>query len=347
MTGTDPLTFATPLPWLNEIWSRLQASRAAGRVAHGLLIAGSRGVGKRHLAECLAHSFLCRKRGEHGFACLRCADCLLAIAGNHPDLIRVGPDSEAKSGEIAIGTIRDFTGRESLTPSRADWKVALIDPADRLNPAAANALLKTLEEPAGRTILCLIGERIGQLPATVRSRCQQIAVPIPAESVALDWLSRQTSQAGSALKELAHRDLALRLRLAHGAPLRVLAEFDADLLEQRRLRLDGFFAIAANRCDPLGEAAAWNALDASQILDWLAGWLCDLLRLTVADEPARLTNPDRRADFAQCARRIAPAAAHRLLLRVLAGRAQIDANVNRLLLLESLALEWSQINRAN
>ncbi len=262
-------------------------------------------------------------------------DCHLVAAGSHPDLIRVGPDPEAKSDEITIGAIRSFTGRESLTPSRADWKVALIDPADRLNPAAANALLKTLEEPAGRTILCLIGERIGQLPATIRSRCQRISVPIPAESDALAWLSGQTA-AG---------DLALRLRLAHGAPLRALAEFDDDLLAQRRERLAGFLAVAAGTRDPVSEAAAWNHLGARQLLDWLAGWLCDLLRLMVTEEPARLDNPDRRADFAHLAGRIDPAVGHCFLRHVLEGRAQAETNVNQLLLLESLAIEWSRISQ--
>lgn len=334
MTVSNPIVPDAPMPWLAEIWLRLQASRAADRLAHGLLISGPRGVGKRHLAERLARSLLCRERDAQGMACGRCADCHLVSAGSHPDLIRVGPDPEAKSGEITIGTIRDFAGRESLTPSRADWKVALIDPADRLNPAAANALLKTLEEPAGRTIICLIGERIGQLPATIRSRCQQIKVPIPAESDALAWLSAQTSQS----------DQALRLRLAHGAPLRALAEFDDDLLEQRRQRLAGFLAVAAGTRDPVSEAAVWNTLGARQILDWLAGWLCDLLRLMVADAPARLDNPDRRADFARLAGNIDPASGHRFLRQVLEGRAQAETNVNPLLLLESLAIEWSMLN---
>jgi DNA polymerase-3 subunit delta' len=324
------------LPWLDEIWSRLQASREADRLAHGLLITGPRGVGKRHLVERFARSLLCRERLENDNACGRCTDCHLVAAGSHPDLIRVGPDPEAKSDEIPIGAIRAFAERESLTPSRADWKVALIDPADRLNPAAANALLKTLEEPAGRTILCLIGERIGQLPATIRSRCQQIKAPIPSESDALAWLKEQTAKG----------DQSLRLRLAHGAPLRALSEFDDDLLEQRRQRLAGWLAVAAGTRDPVSEAATWNSLGAHQILDWLAGWLCDLLRLIVADTPARLDNPDRRTDFANLARRLDPAAGHRFLQRVLAGRAYTaDTNVNQLLLLESLAIEWSRLNQ--
>ncbi|MBV5311416.1 DNA polymerase III subunit delta' [Chromatium okenii] len=331
---TTPSLSVAALPWLTEIWAGLQTARAADRLAHGLLISGPQGVGKRLLAEQLAHSLLCPHCDHDGVPCGTCADCHLLAAGTHPDLTRLSPDPEAKSNTITIDTIRAFTEHESLTPSRAPRKIVLIDPADRLNTAAANALLKTLEEPAGRTILCLIGEHIGQLPATIRSRCQHLKVPIPAETVALAWLRSHTTQ----------RDQTLRLRLAHGAPLRALTEFNDELLEQRRLRLAGFLAIAAKTHDPVAEAAIWNTQGAAQMLDWLAGWLCDLLRLMVAQQPPRLNNPDHQGDFAALAGRISPAAGHRLLRRILEAEIQLNANINPLLILESLAIEWAQIN---
>ncbi len=328
---------ATHLPWTAQIWSRLQAARAAGRLSHALLLSGPAGVGKRQLAAALAHSLLCRAPDAEGNACGACADCRLLAAGNHPDLARVGPDPDSKSGEIAIGIIRAFTEHGSLTPSRSAWKVALIDPADRLNPAAANALLKTLEEPPGQSILCLIAEQIGLLPATVRSRCLHIKIAPPSESLALSWLQRQAPK----------DDWGLRLRLAHGAPLRALSDFDDAVLEQRRQRLEGFLAIAAGRQDPLDEALAWNALGARSILEWLASWMCDLVRLMVSEQPVRLDNPDQHAHLALLAGQIEPVAGHGFLQRVLEGRALVDANVNHQLLLESLAIEWSRISRGS
>jgi DNA polymerase III subunit delta' len=332
MMNVEPLP-----PWLSAIWARLQATRAADRLAHGLLITGARGVGKRQLAEHFAQSLLCTARQPDGSACGRCADCHLLAAGNHPDLLRIGPDPEAKTDTITIDTIRGFTGREALTPSRAAWKIALIDPADRLNTAAANALLKTLEEPAGRTILCLIGERTGQLPATIRSRCQQIKVPLPSETEALAWLQRHSSH---------QREQALRLRLAHGAPLLALTGFNDALLEQRRDRLSGFFAVAAGSRDPISEAAAWHTLGAAHMLDWLAGWLCDVLRLSVAAAPPHLDNPDRRSELATLATRLNPADAHRFLRKIFEARHYLEANINPQLLLESLAIDWARLNHA-
>lgn len=334
MAEPAPAAFpAAPLPWTWPLWSRLQGARRADRLAHGLLLSGPPGVGKRQLAESLAQSLLCREPAPDGRACGHCADCALLAVGNHPDLIRVLPDPESKSGEITIAMARAFTERESLTPSRAACKVALIDPADRLNTAAANALLKTLEEPAGRTLLCLIAERTGALPATVRSRCLHLKAPIPTESEALTWLAEQAPG----------EDLGLRLRLAQGAPLRALREFDGTWLDQRRRCLAAWRAVATGEQDPVAAAAELGTLGLKAVLEWLASWMCDLLRLMVDAEAVRLTNLDQAKDLSALAQRMPPAAGHRLLQRILEARSLVDSTLNQQLLLESLAIDWSRI----
>lgn len=333
MSEPSPLALDTPLPWLVEEWMRLERARRDGRLAHGLLFSGPRGIGKRHLVELLARSMLCSTPTADGVACGRCADCALIGAESHPDLLRVGPDPEAKSDEIPIAAIRALVERGSLTPSRAAWKVTLVDPADHLNAAAANALLKTLEEPPGAALIVLVTEQPGRLPATVRSRCRQIRIPPPAPADALTWLTGR----------MPAKDAALRLCLAHGGPLRALAELDEDMLGQRRKRLDGFLALARGERDPVVEAAAWNSLGARLCLDWLAGWMVDVVRLAASEDPIRLDNPDRRDDLCEVARRLEPAAVHRLLQRVLRARALVETRANPQLLLESLSIEWLRI----
>ncbi len=327
-----------PLPWLDPLWERLCAARAADRLPHALLIAGPRGVGKRRLAGQLARALLCTDPDARGRACGRCTDCRLAAAGSHPDLLQVAPDPESKSGEIAIEAIRALAERTSLTPSRAGRKLILIDPADRLNSAAANALLKTLEEPAGAALLCLIAEQPGRLPATIRSRCQWLKVPVPPAAVALAWLAPRMG--------LDAAEAAGRLQIAYGAPLRALGELDGVLLEQRRTLLNGLLGIARGERDPVGEAGAWNGLGARLSLDSLAGWLCDLLRLKVSAEPPRLDDPQARGAFEGLAGRIDGAQVHRLLRRVLEARGLADSTVNPLLTLESLLIEWSFVTQA-
>lgn len=363
-------------PWLRSPWSALQGARRANRFPHALLLTGPQGVGKRLLVEALARSLLCPRTDAQGFACGQCPDCLLLAAGTHPDLIRVGPDEETKSGEIRVDAIRALAGTEGLTAHRGGWKLILIDPAHRMNVSAANALLKTLEEPAPSTLMCLVSEQPSRLTATIRSRCQALRLPLPAEAEALAWLSPQVRGL----------DATTLLHLAHGAPLRALELADPERLAVRDKLFAGFVAVAQGQRDPLAEAAAWNESDPALLLDWLSGWLSDLLRLAGARGPApaemlaivraevpaklpaepaakvpgeaagvgqaqttatpRLINSDKRAALTTLAARVAPAAGHRLLRRIWRARGGDTSNLNRLLLYETWVLDWARLTSA-
>ncbi|QIK38068.1 DNA polymerase III subunit delta' [Caldichromatium japonicum] len=326
-----------PPPWTCELWSRLQAARSQGRLPPVLLFTGPHGVGKRRLAWALAESVLCRQPANQGLACGHCPDCHLLAAGHHPDLIQLEPDAEGRSGEITIDAVRLLIGRESLTPTRAAGQVILIDPADRLNQAAANALLKTLEEPTGMTHFILVSEHPDRLPVTIRSRCLRLTIPLPDERSALEWLGAQ--------KPLS--DWPLRLRLAQGGPLRALAEAeDADWPTQRDRCIVDFLSLAQGAADPLAVASYWQTVGVGRILEWLIGLTADLLRLGVCSAPPLLAHPDRSRDLVVLAAKLDRAAGHRFLRRLLETRALLDANLNQQLVLESLVIEWSQIGRS-
>jgi DNA polymerase III subunit delta' len=321
-------------PWLAVPWARLMQARAADRLPHALLIAGPRGLGKRRLAELLARTLLCTSPNARGLPCGQCPDCRLTAVGSHPDLLRVAPDPESKSGEITIDAIRTLGEQAVLTSLRGTRKLVLIDPADRMNTAAANALLKTLEEPAGDTLLCLIAEQPGRLPATIRSRCQRLEVAIPATAEALAWLTPRLGTGAAA-----------RLRLAAGAPLRALHELDQATLESRETLLLSLLGIATGERDPVAEAAAWNTVGVRLSLDCLCVFLCDLLRLVVTPRPPYLVDPDLGSRFGDVARRLDPAPAHRLLRRVLEARGLTETTVNPLLQIESLLIDWGRVCR--
>jgi DNA polymerase-3 subunit delta' len=298
-----------------------------------LLISGQVGIGKRHLAELLARALLCRAPDARGMACGRCADCVLVAAQSHPDLQRVGPDPESKSGDIPVSAIRSLVERGALTPSRADWKVTLIDPADHLNTAAANALLKTLEEPPGAAVLVLVAESPARLPATIRSRCQQIRIASPSHADALAWL----------VERVPAQSAALRLAVAHGAPLAALMGTDEAALGRRDACLADVLGVVRGERDPLVAASAWHQMGPSPVLDWWSSWLVDLVRLSVSPRPPRLENPDQHAALSGVARSVDASAVHRLLQRLLRARGLIETSVNAQLLLESLAIEWHRI----
>lgn len=337
MSALTALPLDIPLPWLAQEWARLQGALRDKRLAHALLVSGPKGVGKRHLIGLFTRSILCSSPSATGAPCGICEDCLLLHAGSHPDRLHVGPDPEAKSQEISVAAVRAMVERGSLTASRGSRKITLIDPADHLTTAAANALLKTLEEPPGDALLCLITERPSRLPATVRSRCQHMRLPVPERTQALSWLAGR----------IAAVDLEWRLSLAQGAPLRLLDGLDAQELKQYQQRREGFIAIALGRRDPVAEAALWHAGAPLPILEWLSIWLVDLLRWGCSDAPARVVDPQCGEAFKELARRIDARGAHRLLRRVWRFRALSEMPLNTQLMCESLAIEWWHLSHAS
>lgn len=323
------------LPWHQALWCRIARARSDGRLHHALLIAGMRGLGKMQLARNLAHSWLCHSPDAGGFPCGGCRGCRLFQAATHPDLHRVGPDPESKSGEIKIEAIRNLAREGSLCAHSGGYKVAIIAPAERMNGPAANSLLKTLEEPTASTQMVLVTARPGRLLPTVRSRCQQLHLPPPPESEALAWLRERTGV----------DDPLLALRLAGGAPLEAERLLDAGLLRQREQALDAFLALGEGRGDPVATAATWMKMDLPLLFEWLGGWVADILRLGSGPPAPRLNNPDRAEQLARRSAGMNPVRLHRFWRRVVEAGDLLQTNLNPQLMLESLLAQWSDIRR--
>ncbi len=152
----------------------------SGKVPPGLLFFGEEGIGKEKAADAFAAALLCRAAGPGG-ACGACPDCRLLAAGSHPNFIRVVPENR----NILIDDIRRLQEELALKAFSDRPRVALVVPADRMTIQAANALLKTLEEPPPATHLLLVSHRLSQLPPTIVSRCQKVPFsPLPTGEVA-------------------------------------------------------------------------------------------------------------------------------------------------------------------
>ena len=179
-------------PWLAPSWRVLADAIGSGRVHHALLFASPRGYGKRALADAFAAAVLCRQRNADGTACGICRACVLVAAGSHPDLVRVTfeiRDDGRPRTELTVDQLRALGQRLALASQFGGWQIAIIDPADAMNPNAANALLKTLEEPSTNTVIALLADDPSRLPPTIRSRCRKVDMPVPARAESVAWLT--------------------------------------------------------------------------------------------------------------------------------------------------------------
>ena len=281
-------------PWQQRAYDQAAATLAEGRLGHALLVCGPPQLGQRSVAERLAAHLL----GAHE---PRAAHLL--EAGTHPDfhLVTLLPNREGTKlrTEIVIEQIRELSEKLSLTPQYGGAQVAIVDPADAINVAAANALLKTLEEPRPGRYLWLLASNPARLPATIRSRCQRLEFRLPPRGEALAWLHAQghPDQAATEALDAARghpgladawlRDGGLALRrdvagdlakLARGelAPIETAQRWVADEDAALRLRhaADLALAEAAGLTDPARIAKLARWFDA-------ANRTRDLLRTTV------------------------------------------------------------------
>ncbi len=249
-------------PWHSEAWTSLRARLSRGALPHALLLCGPEGLGKRAFAEAFVALALCEQRGD--VACGRCRACQLLAAGSHPDRVRVGleerDDGKLRS-EIVVEQIRRLSERLAMTPQFGGLQLVLIDPAEAMNAAAANALLKTLEEPTRGTVIVLVSDAPGRLVATIRSRCQRIEFKPPSREQVLAWLAAQGVAEGAASLDAASGNPGRALALARSGGLALRAEVARDLA-----------ALWTGQC-PAGEAANRWAGSEGELRLWFAAQL--------------------------------------------------------------------------
>lgn len=293
--------------WHAKAWRLAHA--AIDRGAHALLIAGAQGVGKRAFALELAASHLCDKPAAEAAPCRTCESCRWLLAGTHPDFLLVEPVTDEGEGEapgrptpavrerpIGIDQVRSLGAMLALTSHRESGKVVVLHPADALNLSAANALLKSLEEPPPRTLFLLVANRPALLPATVRSRCQLVPVRVDDPRAAERWLREQGVE-----------DQQRLLALSGGAPLEALA---AATEPHARRRPELIESMAGQGIDGAVLAERFGTVPIALLLSWLQKWTFDLLQM-------RLTGRARyHLDVSETTRTIAAAADVRALVRL-------------------------------
>jgi DNA polymerase-3 subunit delta' len=355
--------------WNRHVFERLLAGRE--RAHHALLLAGPAGIGKSALARALARASLCEQPREDGAACRRCKACGWFDAGNHPDfrLLRpasaeereadadgaaqdAGPRSGARAGkkpsrEIRIEQIRALDAFLDVGAHRGGQRLIVVDPADAMNTMAANALLKRLEEPPSRTRFILVASRPSALPATIRSRCQRVSLPLPGAAAALAWLERElggnqdvqrSGNSGGQLSGNQAAQLSQWLAAAGGSPLHALRFASSDEAVAHARVVDAFAALPE-----AGMVATADSLSGVEPPVWAGPaqtWAADLARVRAGAVPRR--HPDRLERLQRLAKRTSLARLATLEQRLRALPRQAAHPLNARLLLEDVLLEFQR-----
>jgi DNA polymerase-3 subunit delta' len=307
--------------WLEPVRAEFAERLKSGRLAHALLLSGPAGTGKLDFAREMAGGLLCLEGSMPG--CGGCRSCQLLSTGAHPDFRLLGLELNDKGNlrsEIVIEQIRNLISALQLTTTISARKVALLHPAEAMNRNAANALLKTLEEPPGETVLILVSHDPGRLPVTIRSRCQALQLRMPHSSALMDWLRDvsgcDAATAESALNASAGSPLRARDMLADGstAHYSLVSRTLDELLDKSSSSSQAMAALADAQAD----------IEPEQLWTWLSLCAADKIRQkTGANEYTKtLSQLQAQADR---------------------NRALLSTQVRKDLLLQDWLIQWARL----
>lgn len=321
----------------------LRQSLQRGRSAHAYLFAGPQQIGKALLAQRLAQALVCETGGPD--PCLQCRACKRAAKDNHPDVRSISLETQAandkaetKSRELKIGTVREWQRDIDLRPFEAQRRVFILDDAQALNESAANAMLKTLEEPPPYAALILIAHGAGDLLPTIVSRCRILRLrPLQRDVVARALQERY---------QIAPEDAALVAAWSGGRiGWAIAAAENPELLEQQQQRLDVLIDLSrASRVERMRwaeeRAKEYRSGEHSLALEWMRlwqSWWRDVL-LTRSGNHGAVTHLDRRAELEALANMVPLDNVHQFLVQIDAVREQLADNVNPQLAFENVTL---------
>ncbi|MGA8146547.1 MAG: DNA polymerase III subunit delta' [Gallionellaceae bacterium] len=325
-------------PWQVDMWQRW--SSLYSRQPHALLLKGPQGTGKFEFAMKLAQSLLCEKTMFCGLACEGCASCHWFEQGSHPDFRLVQPEilsaqeeEEREGGKkpsrlISVEQIRDLSDFFNLSAHQGGYRVVLLHPAEAMNQNAANALLKSLEEPQGKFLFILVTHKPQQLLPTVRSRCLVLSATLPAVEKSLEWLQQQGVSDPMTLLSQAGFAPLQALRLANET--NELGEYKRFLQEIRQPAGFDVFALAERL----------QKIEAAKVIHWLQQWCYDLASAKFAGTVRY--HPEAAEAIRNLVAGIDPHELLRFHKELLVARREALHPLNPRLLYESMLLSYRQ-----
>lgn len=318
-------------PWLNQPYRQIIARHQQGQAHHALLLQAINGMGDDALVWGISRWLMCQQ--PDGLkSCGVCHGCQLMQAATHPDWYRL----EAEKGKASLGidAVRDVSEKLYHFAQQGGAKIVWLPDATQLTEAAANALLKTLEEPPANCWFFLSVQEPSRLLATLRSRCLRWHLAPPEESQSLQWLQRQQPQPEAVLRAA--------LRLSNGAPAAALALLQPDRWQARQTLCETLQV--ALQGDVLQLLPALNSDDVADRLSWLIALLVDAMKLHQG-AANWLSNADRPDVVAQLAQQFNSSALAESTQQWILCREQLlhVASLNRELILTDRLLAWGRL----
>jgi DNA polymerase-3 subunit delta' len=293
------------------------------RLPHALAFMGPQGIGKRELAREFAKLVLCQQP-EGNSICGLCHACQLIHANSHPDFWTLSPEEGSQT--IKIDQVRLLSEFIQNTSHQGGFRVVIIQPATAMNTNAANALLKTLEEPTPNTLLILISDQKQPLLPTILSRCQQVHMTAPTPQQAQLWLAGQKP-------EVEWQGI---LAATHYAPLLAMEWQEQGVWAAYQSFTQDLYALSQGEADPLQLALTWKETNMLWAFDLFFGWLLKLMwaKQLPSDEPS----------LAEVADHVSMAYLLEFTdyLQKIRGEVLGPYNLNPQLLLESIFIRWVQ-----
>ena len=315
---------------------RLRQALRSQRLGSAYLLSGPRGIGKASLARAFAGLALCGHADDlpPDDACGTCSQCIRVAAGTHPDLQILARDPERR--DIGVDAARALSKWLVLRPLMGRRKVVLIDDAESLSVPAQNALLKTIEEPPGQSIILLLATNPALLLPTIRSRCQLLRLdPLPDADV----------HALLAAHGIAPERIGLLTARAEGAPGRAIDLAEAPDDDVRQMLLTALPALRERSAAELSALAQKIGSEADAALAVMLGWYRDALGLALGVDATPRRNPDAAVTLRALAEQQPPPTLLRALRIVCATVDDVGRNANRQLALETMLFDIRDLER--
>ncbi|WOE32059.1 MULTISPECIES: DNA polymerase III subunit delta' [unclassified Acinetobacter] len=318
-------------PWQQHVWDTL--TTRFPQIGHGLLFYGQSGCGKQQFTQQFLAWVLCQDRDSQRLACGVCGSCQWLKANTHPNYVHITTDEDNKkqNAKIKIEKIRDLLPFVQQTVD--GWRVIVIEPAEALNMASANALLKTLEEPGDRVMIILLADHYLKLPATIRSRLQHFA---------LDRISAE--QADHYLNQhLIDHDLRQRqllMNLSNQMPLQAVILMEKLWLEKRAEFLQDWYALVTQKSMPLTMATKWHkVLVFNEFMQMFEYLLADVIAFKMQQT---IKNID--LDFTMISEQYTLEVLFTLYSNLQQSKQMLQQNVQSNLILDQLCIQLMNIN---